>query len=359
VRAQNAAIQGGLAVVGLLAAYVTWQRPKETKTNDTAVVVDASKQSLQKIHYEDGVRFLELTRTTDDEPRTWVTQGFLPGQPAALDAGLTQVVLDGGAPDGGAAMLVNLKPPEPTPTREVKGNERADTTWQRFAPLEATRALGVQPNDKLKELGLDDERRRLDVTVAGTARHFTVSKPQAGVFGTYLRENSSGQVYLMTGSMFSDLDPSAQVLIDRRLHTFKLADIDKVTVKADDRSVDLVVTNADIVQTMKVARASTPDKPDELVKNWYDKTWNRIVVTEVLGKGELPKAGEPKVMMRLEYSSHGKPKGFLEIAEDLKMFWWAKSENTAGWVAVHQNVEDLVAEAKKQVIESPADQKTP
>ncbi len=352
MRAQNAAIQGALAVVGLVAAYVTWQRPKETRINDAAFVVDATKQSLERIHYEDGVRFLELHRTTEGEAATWVTQGFLPGQPVAFDAGLTTVVLDGGAADGGAALVVNIKPPEPTPTREVKGNERADTTWLRFAPLEATRALGLQPNDKLKELGLDDERRKLEVTVAGTTTHFIVSKPQAGVFGTYLRETPSGQVYLLTGSIFSDLDPSGQVLVDRRLHLFKLADADQVTVKADERSVDLVVSSADIVQTMKVARASAPDKPDELVKNWYDKTWNRIVVTEVLGKGESPKSGEPKVMMRLEYSSHGKPKGWLEIAEDARQFWWARSENTAGWVAVHQNAEDLVAEAKKQVIEA-------
>lgn len=350
MKARNAAAQGLLAALGLVAAYVTWQRPPQSSANESTVVVDATKQSLQRVRFEDGTRFLELERTTDGEPATWVTQGFLPGQAAQWDAGTALVTLDGGAADGGAALLVSVKPPEPTPTRQVKGNERADTTWARFAPFEATRSLGVQPNDTLRELGLDDERRRLEVTVAGTTKHFLVSKPQAGVFGTYLRETTSGQVYLLSGTTFSELDPAAQVLVDRRLHTWRVGEADRFTVTADGQTAEFVVTGADVPQTMKVARAAKPDAPEELVKNWYDKVWNRLVVTDVLGKGETPKAGAPKVSVRLDLQARGKAKGWLELGVDAGGFFWARSENTAGWVAVHQNAGDLMAEATKLVV---------
>ena len=93
----------------------------------------------------------------------------------------------------------------------------------------------------------------------------------------------------------------------------------------------------------------TPDKPEELVKNWHDKVWTRLIVTEVLGKGEAPKHGEPRVAMRLDYTSRGQPKGWLEVGLDDTKGTWARSENTANWVAVHQGADELVIEAKKIV----------
>ena len=78
--------------------------------------------------------------------------------------------------------------------------------------------------------------------------------------------------------------------------------------------------------------------------------WNRLIVTEVLGKGELPKAGEPQVALRLDYRRAGKPKGFLELAFDSGRGVWARSENTAGWVGVHQGAEELVLEGQKQLV---------
>ncbi len=355
MKPRSTLIQGGLALLALAAAYLTWQRPKEAATvAESVTVLDADKQSLEKLRYEDGTRFLELTRTPGDPPATWLTMGFLPGKLPAFDAGLpaAQGAVDGGADagvDAGAIAPLAVAPPEPPPTRLVKGNERADQLWARFTPFDAARALGVLAEPKLTELGLDGAERRLDVTVAGTAHTFYVSRPQSGVIGTWLKEAKTGTVYLLQGALFSELDPSSQVLVDRRLHTFRQPEFDRFTVVVGEKRAEYVQTNADIPQTAKVASAATPDKPDELAKNWHDKIWNRLVVTEVLGKDELPKAGEPKVELRLEYQGRGKAKGWLEVGFDPKHGTWARSENTAGWVAVHQGAEDAVVEAKKLV----------
>jgi hypothetical protein len=350
---------GALAGLGLIAAYATWQRPKESASTSTSVkVLEASKQSLESLKYEDGQRFLTLKRV---DGQLWLTSGWIPGrEPAAPDAGpaTTFVALDGGLlPDGGVVdagvieVAVTPPRPPPPPTREVRANERAESALAKFMPLEATRALGALPEEKLTELGLTGTDRRLELIVASTARVYRVAKTLPGIFGTYLQDERSGEVFLLSGSLFADLDPQSQVLVDRRLHVFKQSEFDTFVVKAEGKEATFVQTNAEIPSTAKVARASSPDKPDELVKNWHDKVWARLIVTEVLGKGELPAGKAPTVALRIDYTQKGKDKGFLELAAGEGGAMWARSENTASWVAVHQGTDEVILEAKKLVLE--------
>lgn len=350
---------GALAGLGMIAAYVTWQRPKESASTSTTIkVLEASKQSLESLKYEDGQRFLSLKRV---DGQLWLTSGWIPGkEPAPIDAGpaITVVALDGGLlPDGGVVdagvievAVTPAKPPPPA-TREVLANERAENALAKFMPLEATRALGALPDEKLTELGLTDTDRRLELIVASTARVYRVAKTLPGIFGTYLQDERTKEVYLLSGSLFADFDPQSQVLVDRRLHVFKQSEFDSFTVKADGKEAVFLQTNAEIPSTAKVARAATPDKPDELVKNWHDKVWGRLIVTEVLGKGELPLGKAPTVALRLDYTQKGKTKGFLELGIGDGGAMWARSENTASWVAVHQGTDEIVIEAKKLVLE--------
>ena len=344
MKARSTAVFGALALAGLIAAYFTWQRPKDTVKADSVVVLSATKQSLDSLHFDDATRFVDVVKHTDGETRWWVTLGFLPGKTPVVDAGTSVVAMDGGV-DGGV-LQVSVKPAEPTPTRETLANDRADTLVARFMPLEASRALGVLPQAKLDELGLVGSTRRLEITYAGQIKRFSVSKPLPGIIGSYLMDDK-GEVFLVQSTMFNELDPASSVLVDRRMHTFKQSEFDHFTVSLDGKTEDFVQTNAEIAQTAKVAHASSPEKPDDLAKNWHDKIWNRTVVTEVLGKGELPKAGTPKVAVRIDYSLRGAKKGWLEIGFDSTQGTWARSENTASWVGIHQGAEETVIEAKR------------
>jgi hypothetical protein len=343
-------LQAALAAGALTWAFVTWQRPKETRAENAVALINATKSSLEQVHYEDGTRFLEVKRVVDPEPTLWVTQGYLPGKtPVIADAGYATYALDAGV-DGGAPLQVSVKPAEPPPTRELRGSERADALYGKFTPLDVTRALGVLPPEKLAELGLIDSPRRLTVTVAGTTRAFTVSKPLPGVIGSYLLDEQTKDVSLLQGTLLTELDPGSQVLVDRRLHTFRAAEVDRFVVTVKGASAEFLQTPGETPEKSRVARAATPDKAEELVKNWADKVFSRIVVTDVLGKGELPKTGEPTVGLKIEYTFKGRPRGWLEVARDSAGTTWARSENTASWVAVHQGAEELLLEAEKNIV---------
>lgn len=338
MKARGAAIQGGLAVLGLVAAYVTWQRPPDAAQGDV-VVVEASKGTVQKVRFEDGPRWLELTRTEEGGPAVWLTTGGDPAAPSppAADA-------DGGVADAGTAMASS---PPPKPPRTVRGSERAERLYERFSPLHGVRALGVLPPEKLKELGLEGSSRKLEVSAGGAVHRFAVSKPGIGLGTPYLRSERDGAVFLVGSSLISDLEPSGVALIDRRLHAFKPTEFDGFVVEADGKEREFVQTGAEIPATTKVAPRSTPDKPDEFARNWHDKVWNRLIVSEVLGRGELPASGAPQVVARIEYTSRGKQKGFLELARGEGTQVYARSEHTAGWVLLHAGAAEVVDEAKK------------
>jgi hypothetical protein len=343
VKARSTALQGGLALAGLVAAYVTWQRPKDSFKSESVVVVDATKNSLERVRYEDGLRAV----TIEKKDRLLVTLAYLPGKRPVIDAGTTFFEADAGADggvDGGSTVLVSAKPAEPVPDRTVFANDRADTLWARLTPFEGTRALGKMPKEKLDEVGLANSERKLELQVSGVSHRFTISRAVPGLIG------KSGDVFLISSSLFNELDPNSQLLVDRRFHLFKPSEFDSFTVKAADKSVAFLQTGADIPQTAKVARASTPDKAEELVKNWHEKVWNRLIVTEVLSQGELPKAGAPEVQLRIDYTLKGQPKGFLELAIDTNKATWARSENTPSWVSVHQGSEEIILEGLKLAV---------
>ena len=344
MKARSAALQGGLAVAGLIAAYVTWQRPKESFKAESVVVVDATKNSLERIRYEDGVRAI----TVEKKDRLLVTLAFLEGKRPVFDAGIALVEVDGGV-DGGT-VLASSRPAEPAPDRTLYANDRADTLWTKFTPFEGTRALGTLSKEKLEEVGLTDTQRKLELQVSGATRRFTISRPVSGLIGNYAQDEKSGEVFLISSSLFNELDPNSQLLVDRRLHLFKPTEFDAFTVTAGGKSQGFVQTGADIPQTTKVARAATPDKPDELAKNWHDKIWNRLIVTEVLAAGELPRSGAPEVQLRIDYTLKGAKKGFLELAVDPSKATWARSENTPSWVSVHQGSDELILEGMKQLV---------
>ena len=354
MKARSAALQGGLALAGLVAAYVTWQRPKESGKTESVTIVDASKNSLERVRYEDGTRLIEVEKK---QGRLMVTLAFLPGKRPVFDAGVPTPPpsLDGGAAggaDGGVSVDAGApvpppKPIEPAPDRTVFANDRADTVWAKLTPFEGSRALGTLPPEKLDEVGLTGSERKLELQVAGQKRRFTISKPVSGLVGNYAQDEANGNVFLISSSLFNELDPNSQLLVDRRLHLFKPTEYDAFTVKGEGKTAEFVSTGFDVPATAKVARAATPDKPDELAKNWHEKIWNRLIVTEVLAAGEVPKVGEPTVRLRLDYTLKGQPKGWLELGQDKTLGTWARSENTPGWVSVHQGTEEMILEGIK------------
>lgn len=353
MKAKVVAIQGGLAGLALLAAYATWQRePEAVGAADSVVALDIGKSDLQMVRIQTPELTLELQRR---EGEVWVHSVPVPKPPPP-----TPSAGDGGTPppasqDAGVADAGVSKPPPPppppppaqVPPRDVKGNELAEKLLEKFAPLRALRSLGKQPPEKLKELGLEAPKRTLTVVQRGGRETvFKVSNPVLGAGSPYLQA-PDGTVYLVPSTLISQLESGQTQLVDRRFHTFKQTEPDGLVVKAGDKQRELAQTTDD-KGAVRLASKKTPDKPDDLARNWSDKIW-RMMGIEALGKGETPAAGEPKVEGRIEYLRRGKPLGWVDLARGAGGELYLRSEHTAGWVKAHNRADEVLGEIKKVV----------
>jgi hypothetical protein len=328
---RGAAVQSGLAALGLVVAYTTWQREPERAPGEV-VVVDVNKSDVKSVLLDDGSgKTVELERRQegrDEEPRVWLK--------LSADAKAKK------------------------PARELPGNEGADRLWDKFAPLHATRALGTLKGDKLKELGLDAPKKKLEITARGVKHTFAVGASPYGVSDPYVKDEQDGRVYVFGGGLINDLDSAGTRLVDRNLHAFKPGDFDTVTISAGGKSKTLQAPQAENQFAAKLVNAKT-GKPDDMAKNWHDKVW-RMMVTDVLGKGEAPTGGTPEIACKVEYTWHGKPKGFVELgritpppvasnvpAPPGQVEAFARSERTASWDKLPATADDVIKECSKVV----------
>jgi hypothetical protein len=327
---RGAAVQSGLAALGLVVAYTTWQREPERAPGEV-VVVDVNKGDVQKIRIDDGAgKTVELERRQegrDEEPRVWLKL----------------------SPDA----------KQKKPAREVPGNDGAERLWEKFAPLRATRALGTLKADKLKELGLEAPKKKLELTARGVTHSFAVGSSPFGVSDPYVKDTQDGRVYVLGGGVINDLESAGMRLVERQLHAFKPGDFDSVTISSGGKSRTLQAPPAENPLSAKLVNPKT-GKPDDMGKNWHDKVW-RLMVAEVLGKGEQPTGGTPEIACKVEYGWHGKQKGFIEIGRVAppavasgpvapppgqgELF--ARTEHTAGWDKLPASADDVIKECTK------------
>lgn len=341
MNSRSVAVQGGLALAGLIAAYFTWQRPPELVAGEV-FAVDIGKDDLEKIRYEDQETksFAELIREKDDQGLA--VSVHLSGSDA------TGIPMPSGHP------AVPIKVPE----RLVRGNESALQLFGRVAPLRATRSLGALDPAKLKDLGLDTTKKRIEVVGRGTKRRFAIAPAPPGGSDPYIRDEQDGRVYIIARGILTDLQSASVNLVERRLHRFPLEDVDKVVITAGGKTKEFRGSRIDQLPGIRLSPAGS-EKVDETAKNWHDRVWN-LFPSEVMGKGELPASGNaPKVAVRVDYSSRGRPLGWVELAREAppaestaappSNVVYARSEFSHGWMKMPADATAVVTEGETLV----------
>jgi len=359
MNARGVALQGGLAALGLVAAFLTWQREPEGQPGEVTVL-DLSKRAIQRVRYEDPTRFAEVFVNPQDEDRLWVRIGDKPKPPPPATASGMDGGVPGGATDGGTAMASSAgaadggtattqptppTPPPPAPPRELRANQNAETLWGRLAPVKGSRALGELDAKKLEELGLVNSPRKLTFTVDGREQVLALAAPTGGVWGTPYALREDGKVFLLVTTILPDFENAMSRLVDRRLHTFEEGDYETITV-SQGKNARTFISTGKPPTPISIAPQSAPDKPDEFVRNWHDRVW-RMMAMDVMGRGEEPPNGPVEEVVRVGYGKGGKEVGFLVIAKNTKGEYFARSEHSAGWVRLHSGFDTLVTEAIK------------
>lgn len=340
--------QGALAALGLLAAYFTWQREPELVQGEV-FVMDIAKGDLERVRYEDQEwkTWVELGRDKDDNGP------YVTVRTSGTDSTAAASAIPAGHP------YVALKVPE----RLVRGNQSARVLFDMFAPFRAVRALGVLDPAKLKDLGLDTTKKRIEVQARGGKRRFAIAPAPPGGTDPYIRDEADGRVYIVGRQILSDMQAASTNLLERRLHGFRIEDVDRVAVTAKGKIKELKASRIEDLPGVRLAPAATPDKPDETAKNWHDRVWN-LFPSEVMGKGELPAEGAPRVAVKVEYFTRGRSLGWVELARGAPPqpnesskdapppapdVAYARSEFTSGWMKMPAEAFSLMSEGENLV----------
>lgn len=356
MKARSAAVQGAIAAGALALAAATWLRAPESATSGGVVIANLPTAAVQRVVWDDGSHRVEVERAHPGEPGVWVRIARSPlllPPDAGLDAGArpSMAPLSDGGPsparpgDGGTRVdagsradggVLPLDIAPPAPDRELRGNDAAEKLLGQFSPFTAARALGVPDASKLRELGLQGSLRRLEVWTPNSRLSFVVSSP-VGTGASYLRAED-GRVFVLGGSMVQDLTSAASRLVDRRVHAFRAEEADRVVVHLGTQSRTLFQRR--VGGTTKLFNDVHTDTPDAYAQVWVDKL-NKVVPSDVLGKGELPPEGEPRVELRVDFQRGNQSLGFVEFAR-AQNAWFARSEHSVGWMRVVGRAEALM-----------------
>jgi hypothetical protein len=365
VKARSAAWQGAIAVGALALAAATWLRAPESSNPGGAVIADLPSGSVQRLVWDDGSHRVEVERVRPAEPgvvvriarSAWLLPPDAgadggPRPPLASDAGPAAArPVDGGAApgrlaDGGARADAGPTPLElapAAPDRELRGNEAAEKLLSQFSPFTASRALGVPEATKLRELGLENGLRHLDVSTQSSHLGFQVSSP-VGTGASYLR-TEDGHVFVLGGSLVQDLTSAGSRLVDRRVHAFRPEEADRLVVHLGTASRTYFQRR--VAGASKVFAEAHTETPDAFAQGWMDRL-NKTVPSDVLGRGEVPLEGEPRVELRVDFLHGSQSLGFVEFAR-AQNAWFARSEHSVGWMRVVGRAESLLHDADRLV----------
>ncbi|RKG98568.1 hypothetical protein [Corallococcus carmarthensis] len=354
MKARDVAVQGVLAGVALVAAFLVWQR-EPSRAPGEVTVEDAQASALDRIRYDEEARFVELFRDPQDRDTVWVRLGSKPAKPevgpGTTDGGVARPGPGDAGMDAGALATVDTDagtPASPAPVpppRELRGNDVAQKLFARFAPLRAQRDLGVLDDTKLNEIGLAKTERGLTLTFDGTPRTFRLAAPASGWGAPYLQRTSDGHVFLLGPAQLTDLEAAASRLVDRRLHTFDVDGFDRVVITTGTTSRAFVASGKP-PGAVQLSPVDAPATPDDFARNWHDRLW-RLTPVDFLGRGEAPPGLAPTPAFRVEYQRGGKTVGELSMAKASDNSWYARTEFTPGWARMGGGLELLAEDAVK------------
>lgn len=222
-------------------------------------------------------------------------EGAAPAAPAPAPTAAAPAAV---APAAPAAAPAPAAPPAAAPgvpvhevketitIRQFRGSDQAEKLLDMFGPLRAARSLGPVDEAKSKELGFTDSKKSLTVNLRGQSIKYTLGGTSYGIGDAYARD-PEGRAYLIAQRLPADLEFAESRLMERRLHRFERTDFDRLEVTAGGKKRVLMQHNRQDPTAYYFTEEATPDKRDDTLKNWVEKTM-RMAINDYVAQGEEP-----------------------------------------------------------------------
>lgn len=337
---KSAVVYAGVLAALMGASWVKYTAEPEPDLEGKVVVVQGEASEITKISWktEDEEAVIEQ-RSDDLGSYLWVdyTKWETPTKPHDRDTPPVPEEADHGpdAPDAeGTPAEPAAEEPEPERVASLqvfKAGEAGDKLLESLSPLTALRKLDSIPDDKRETIGLDKPTDFLEISRKGRTTKFALGGEVYGTRDRYLRNEETGEVFLVDDETLRPLKYARTRLPDRAL--FGLAN-DKIAsgtlVDPAGGSLEFTQKNAQDQAKATWVRADDPDNASEQLKTWVDKALK-------LKGTKYADPAEPPVDLQLRFSvsikdAAGKAQTLEVYQEGAEGDWWAKSEYTRGLI---------------------------
>ena len=326
-------VHAGLAVTSAVIAIGVWTRDKQPKAlvQSDVTIWQGKPKDVESIVYDGKKKRVELTSKKDDLGRWFV--GSVEKEKAAPRP----------APDAGA--------PEPAAGEKVVTGIVSITPAEKLldvlAPLKAIRAVGQLPADREAEFGFTEPEGTLTVKLGGAERKLLFGGPTPGGSDRYVRDPANGEVYVVKGQVFRDVDTAESALMERDLHEWKDAEVAAAKIIAGGKNRTVVRGSTEAKRFW--ADEASKETADETIGNWMSKV-DRLRPSEYQQAAPDPR----ETVVRIEYTgSGGTALGWLEVVrgptgDSGKPQYFVLSERTR----IHGKVTGSVGEQVEQDVAS-------
>lgn len=209
---------------------------------------------------------------------------------------------------GDAGVAAAPPPKERRPPERFVSVRKGMELVESLAQLKAGRALGKLGTERLEEFGLEGEGDGLvKVSFGAKVLELRVGDKTPGGRDRYVLDPSSGEAFVVRGSLVSDLVRAESRLPERQFHDFGEVEVAGIRLHAGERTRSGVRLEGG---SKFWASEDSPGTKDETLSNWMSKV-DRLRVTSFLEDFQ-PATGDEVV--RVEYlAAGGKVLGFLEL----------------------------------------------
>lgn len=348
-------VYGVLLVVSLGVAWVRWTAPAEPNTGDKVTVLYGDAKEIDRIYWKTKDDETVIERKTDDhgdylwvESTHWTTKRK-PPKPEAKpekDAGEESA----GDKATGDETEEAAEPERVAKKERFKAGDAAKELLDQLSPLLAIRRLDEIDDAKLADIGLDKPEGMLEITRKGRTRKLELGGESYGTHDRYVRDPTTGAIYLIDNDLFRPLKYARTRLPDRNLLSLKTQDIAQATIEGPDgKKLDVTQKNKDDRQKAEWVRAAKQDASDKQVDTWMDKVLRLRGVTYA-DPDNPPKDLELRFKLTVT-NDKGEHETLDVEQEGPKGDWWARSEHTRAYVKLLRGQVSSLADDVKDLVE--------
>ena len=309
---------GVILVVSLGASWVHYTADEVAAPKDGVVLVDTKKDVLQSVTY----------KATDLEVVFEVRQDMLGSYGWVTVTETKKKKVDG-------------QDTTETVVTKFKAGTAGDKLIETWAPLMALRELGKPDDGKIESFGLKNPDTKVTVVSGGKTWTLDVGGETYGTKDRYVRDQTSGLVYVLKKDLLGDFKSAKSKLRDSTVFSGTKDKIEYIKIGRGAQTVRWDQKNMDDVAAAFWAREGGAGDKDTTFSNWLDKLL-KVKSLEYV-QGEEPTGLVPVMDITLKVTEKSEEQlQILRNGDD----WYAKGSFTRGLVKLNKTT---IADAESEI----------